>query len=279
MKKSLSTFREIIEDVSPKHYSIVLAIPVLFLVTGFLVWNIYLYNFGFVEDSLIRGKFILAGIVFYVITTLFFAFLMVIGFSFALIVKLVFNLISGLFGQELKNKILNFLRELFDFETFGNITGACVLFFIWLIIYTVYIFPMIPGVFGGGQPRSVSLVATADTLSILTSLGIQRGEGATYQTANLCIVHENEQGIYVLLGDRVIMLKNSLFEGFSALPGIKSVYEQNCILIAREWSIQGFVFSRLLIQTELQNIWRALKNEPQQYFSVVQQISTTSLEK
>ena len=65
---NFNTFVSLIEEISPKRYSVILVVPVIFLILGYLIWNIYLYTFGFIDNELIRGTFILVGFFFSLFT-------------------------------------------------------------------------------------------------------------------------------------------------------------------------------------------------------------------
>ncbi|MFA5841889.1 MAG: hypothetical protein WC835_02950 [Candidatus Paceibacterota bacterium] len=197
-----------IVEYSPDQYSIILVFPIVLLIAGFFVWNIYLYTLGFTNDDILRSRFILTGLLF----------LFVSFFVFRLILKKV------------------------------RVSIAIPLFFIWMVFYSVFLFPILPLFLGGGQPISLSLVATPENMKTLKSLSIQGGDGAPNQTENLCIAHEGSSGaVYVLRSDRVFLIDRSLFNGFGSLPGAKSyIIEPACIAYALSWSAQGLVSSLAL---------------------------------
>ena len=259
-----------------------MALPVFGLIFGFFIWNIYLFNFGFLEDELLKAKFILSGAIFLIVT-----------FSAVVFLILIYTLckISYKFlnwsREKLKNtkgvdKILLFLSKIPTWhfvEKAKVLMGqflkkeilylAYILFFLlWLVFYTIYLFPIEPALIGGGQPRSISLLTTSQNMQVLNSLGIVKGEGADYQTENLCLVHENSHSIYILRNDRVLMLDRSLIHGLGSLPGKKSIYEQDCIRLALSWSFQGYQVSKLLFVTSAKNLVRQLFGLPQIRFDI-----------
>jgi len=233
---SLKQIKKFIETYSPRAYSIILAAPVGVLILGFIIWNIYLYSFGSIEDEILRAKFILSGFTF-----------CVISYFLWRIAKFIVNIFSILLNKVIKYKE----KEKTGERGFRLIHALIAL--IWIFFYTLFIFPVIPVIFGGGQPRSLSLIATAESMSVLNSLEIQKGIGADYQTENLCIVHENSHAVYILREDRILSLDRSLFQGLGSLPGIKSFHEQQCIEYAYAWSVQGTFFSIILVFINIVN--------------------------
>mgnify|MGYP003393240357 CR=1 FL=1 len=188
----LTEFKETIEKYSPSHYSAILAVPVGLFILGFLIWNSYLYSFGFLGDEFLKGKFILAGVWFVIVSFFLLSVFLFVGslinFIFAVLnsflspflhFKRIGHLIqknkaiqtSFQFVTEIKN---NFLSTLF-----------LLLILIWFFFYTIYLFPIFPAFVGGGQPRSISLITDKDSLPTLQSLGIPLADGGTFQTENL----------------------------------------------------------------------------------------------
>lgn len=279
---------KLIEDYSPRKYSIVLALPVFGLIFGFFIWNIYLFNFGFLEEELLRAKFILSGAIFLIVTSIIVVFFILIYDAIIFLCKLSWKFLNWS-REKLKNakrvdKILLFLSKVpisYFCEKAKILMGQflkreifylayVLLFLFWLVFYTIYLFPIVPALVGGGQPRSISLLATSPNMQVLNSLGIVKGEGADYQTENLCVVHENSHSVYILRNDRVLMLDRSLIHGFGSLPGKKSIYEQDCIQYARSWSLQGYQVSKLLFITSITNLVRQLFGLSQIRFDIPQ---------
>lgn len=229
----------LIETYSPVRYSVLLGLPIFGLIVGFFIWNIYLSSLGFFEDELLRAKFILSGFLFFFVTLFLW-----------LLLRIVFKILFC-FKKE-KIKIPQFLFPLLGI--------------LWLMFYTIFLFPVLPNFIGGGQPRSLSLIAEEDNLKILNSLEIKLAGGATYQTENLCITHENSRTIYILRENRILALDKSLIQGFGSLPGIKSINEQMCIEYAQSWSRQGLIFSFILFRTSFTNLFRSILGKPEIYF-------------
>ncbi len=189
-----------LEEYSPKRYSLLLVVPIIFLIIGFFIWNIYLFSFGFLEGEILRAKFILTGLVFSIFTlyaSLVYKFtagaLNFLKKTFLAQVRFVVRFSSSFFplspflNREIK---LNFLMSI----TYWSIVGFLTTW--WFIIYVAYIFPIIPGSLGGGRPRALSLFADSEKMRMLNSIQVKVGDGADFQTENVCVVHENSQSIF-----------------------------------------------------------------------------------
>lgn len=221
-----------------------------------------------------KAKFILSGTIFLIVT-----FFIIIFFNLAYtIITLLFNVLYKIINwlrdklnKKWINNILSFLLKKIIFigeflKRFFLYPFYVLLFLFWLGFYVIYIFPVIPSLIGGGQPRSVSLLATLNGMEVLNSLEIKKGKGAYHQTENICLVHENSHSIYILRSDRVLVLDKSLTQGFASLPGKKSEYEQDCIELAFLMSMQGYKTSKLLFITSTKNLIRYFRGLPPIYF-------------
>lgn len=236
-----------IEESSPQRYSLLLAVPIIFLIVGFLIWNFYLFVLGFVEGEILRAKFITTGAFFAIFSFLVFTF-----FSFlADVIVLFIKWFARIYLKKTEWK----KRESRPNSGVQTIS----LFLLWFFIYTFGIFPSLPLVLGGGQPRSVALIANMEDIRTLSSIDIRLPEGSTVQTESLCVVHENSDGIYVLRNNRILMIKNSLYDGLVSLPGVvKFSNEQLCKRSIREWITQGMIFTLISLVTDVTNLFRAL---------------------
>mgnify|MGYP001595164768 CR=1 FL=1 len=223
-------------------------------ISGFLVWNFYLYTLGFIDDSFLQAKFILTGLTFCL--TSFFLFCLVY------LPGLLFRHIYHQYRQT--GFLSEYFSGSFEFYYKALLTGVgitCLL--LWMIIYSSVIFPYIPQLLGGGQPRAISFIVEEKSAEILNSFGIVLGEGEKYQTPpTLCIVHENSGLVFVALEDRILALYKSLLTGYVSLPGPKQQNEQKCIFIATEWSKKGLLFSLLLVETNFENLLLAVFDRP-----------------
>jgi len=277
-------FTRFIQKYSPSRYSLLLAIPAACLIFGFTIWNIYLFTFGFIEDEILRAKFILSGFFFLLASFIVFSYLNLIWSLIKWIIKLLFHLfifiiifsLNKLVWTEKAQFILQKIRGLagrFLYPGFKNlwdvIKPTLVIGFIilWIIFYTLFVFPIMPAVTGGGQPRALSII-TKSNADVVDSFGINLGDGADYQTVNVCVVHENSHYIYVLRNDRILAFDKSLIDGFVSLPGQKSVYEQSCIQQAYSWSKTGFWFSWILFKTSFGNLLREALGLPKIIFDI-----------
>jgi hypothetical protein len=246
-----------VEINSPKNYSIILIIPITLYIFGFLIWNTYLYSFGFSETEILKAQFITTGFAFFL-----FSFLLWLVIRVFIIFWLVLKRIIRLFLKSIdKFKI----TLPYDIKIFLSL---CIVLF-WMLFYVGYIFPILPQILGGGQPRSVSLISESK-MQVLNSLGIELGAGATHQTENLCIIHENERGIYVIREDRILMIERSLFQGFGSLGGERSVHEQHCIQYAIYGCRKGIYFSLMLLpKIQIKNLFAPIFGYDKEYFNIV----------
>lgn len=214
----LKNLIESIERYSPKNYSIILILPFFILTVGFLIWSIYLYSLGFIINDLIRTRFILTGILFVIITYVIYS-----------LIKIVYAKVGSSIGGN-NSKLLFFVF----------------LSFSWLLIYSILLFPKLPLVIGGGQPKALALIMNTEGIKLLRSFNFDLPEGAEYQTGNICLAYEGIENLIILREDRVISLDKSLVKGFINLPGINATHEQVCISFASQWSWKGFWASVLL---------------------------------
>ena len=148
-----------IEKYSPINYSIVLVLPVIFLIFGFLICNIYLYVFGFSESEILKAKFILSGLIFSLLTLGVLSILELIVSLINFFLKYVGHFLDFISSHSYsvsefrKNvqKFIFFLRHNIHIKVLliGNLFCFILL---WIFFYTLSIFPIIPSVLGGGQP-------------------------------------------------------------------------------------------------------------------------------
>ncbi len=169
---------------------------ILFFMTGFLVWNLFLSMLGFDEYAPVQTRFISTGMMFFLVTIVFY-----------FILKLLIIGISRVFHHR------------FSCALYWCIVW-CIVFVLWFLLYTLWIFPSIPAYLGGGYPRLVSIIATEQEIESLSKFGIEKGENSTIQTANLCIVYENNESVIVLRSNRILKLYKTNFKGFGSLPDL-----------------------------------------------------------
>lgn len=196
---------------------IVISLPIIFLVLGYIVWVPYLYLLGFSENEIIKPRFILTGI-----NLLFFIFILYIVFF---------------------KRIINFFWKI-------------IFWIFFLLSYLIVIFPIMPLFIGGGLPRALSIIADNQIMVQLNSLGISKGAGAEFQTENLCIAYEGSDSYLILREDRVLKI-DKIGIGLASLPGRKEIeWEPSCSLLAQSWLWNGFtgnikLASQLLINSIL----------------------------
>lgn len=181
---------------------------ILFFIIGFLIWNFFLSILGFDEYTSIQTRFILTGALFSLIPI-----------------------------------ILCYI--LLRFKHLSCLWFWLILFIIWFLVYTLFVFPLIPPSFGGGQPRLVSIIATEQEIENLSKFGIKRGDGSTIQTGNLCIAYENNEDIIILQPDRILKLNKINFKGFGSLPDLSIHSDTSCGHFVRDRWIASVLFSWL----------------------------------
>ncbi|MDQ5949217.1 MAG: hypothetical protein QG589_343 [Patescibacteria group bacterium] len=248
--------KQVIEKYSPKHYSIILAVPVVLLGLGFIIWSFYLYSFGFTGNELFQGQYIITGLVF-----------LLISLIITVLVIYVVNILEWI----AKKIPCTFISSSLERSIIQNIKIPFYIFVVltWFIFYISQLFPFIPFIMGGGQPRAFSLITTSENMKILKSFNINLGDGATYQTENLCLIYQDSKQIYIAREERVLTIDQSLIQGFASLPGPNSVLGQKCIDLASSWSQQGLYFGNLLLRTTMGNFFRKLIGKPKIYFDIV----------
>jgi hypothetical protein len=247
MPNKLQRIKKFLEDHSPEHYSLLLAAPVALLVVGFVIWNLYLYSFGFVVNELLRSQFILAGLFFLLITLALFGFLLDLHRLFNYFLRLL----------QTRFDFLKISSQ--DFEQFKNSAKPYLtigLLVIWCSFYLTNVFPYVPLYLGGGQPRAISLLMEKESMPMLASLGISLAEGASYQTVNLCVVYEDSQRLHILMSNRIVVLDKSDVKGMISLPGLSSLMEQDCTELAAAWTHIGIASGLHLFSVNVENVFR-----------------------
>jgi hypothetical protein len=194
---------------------------------GFLIWEVYLFCLGYVENNILQARFILTGLLFCLVSLVVYA--AVYGVVFVLFKLL--NFFVGYFNKKIPTPNL---KDPFLLIYIG---------FFWFLFYSVFLFSYIPLLIGGGQPHLLSLVTNDDGLKILKSLNIQQGTGAQYQLENACVAYENNEQIIILRNDRILSLslKGANIIGLVSLPGaVNLIYEPQCQILARDWVAIGY---------------------------------------
>jgi hypothetical protein len=134
---------------------------ILFYVTGFIVWNMYLSKFSFFEYDLLQTRFISA------------------GFTCLLVPIIAFLDLN--------------LRDLFLKQRFPL---QLIAYFFWILIYS-FLFPSIPQALGGSQPFAVSLIGSEEQILFLNQLNLESAQGSKVQTLPVCEIYSNNSTIIV----------------------------------------------------------------------------------
>jgi|CXWL01.1.fsa_nt_gi hypothetical protein len=179
----------------------ILAISVALSISfGFVIWSYYLEKLGFTSDTVFQSRFILTGAVFILSYTVPFYFLHLL-------------ILSSSRNFSLNLKILAHLLIFFVAFTF-------------LIQFFMQNLYLLPQWFGGAPPRVVSLIASVEDTDFFQKFGIAKGSGSDVQTANLCLLHEDDSYVILMLNDRILSLNKNMIKGFGSLPSIEADIQQ-----------------------------------------------------
>jgi hypothetical protein len=198
---------------------------------GFIVWYFYLSMLGFSQFDVVQIRYILTGLlVVFSLLTISLPILMFAQITVWICRVIIFlshflpnNLIISL--KDLRSKIRTKFKKTIDFFSLFKVApsirymwdalGYIFLCALFLIIFTLMAFPLIPSQFGGGQPKVIAFIGDENTLQWFGDFGIPI---INKQTDNLCVVYENTDVVILALKDRVLELEKKLFVGKSSIP-------------------------------------------------------------
>ncbi len=180
-------------DKKGSKYFVTLAM--LFYVLGTAIFNIYLRSLGVSEFDLVKLRYALVGFTFTALT---------------LLVPLSIFFLRKLFHHIKKTKLTDRMNELFSKRL--EITIG-VLLIPWLIVYALYLFPLISSGFGGAKPILARLIGKIEDIKGINELiAFETGvpveklpfERATEDSdlavgANVMILDRNTSRIFLLL--------------------------------------------------------------------------------
>jgi hypothetical protein len=143
---------------------------------------------------------------------------------------------------------------------FNYLDGIYISFclFIWLILYSVLLFPLLPGGIGGGQPMFLSLFINSDATKSLNSIEIHRGEGALFQTESVCVAYQDDNEVIILRKNRILSLnlKETGINGLISLPGyVNNIGEPQCQKLALDWALTGYQSLIQNFRSEFSLLW------------------------
>lgn len=195
---------------------------------GFFIWNMYLNQFGFIENSLIQTRFILTGAMFFGVhifrvIPLFikqdYLILLVPILTFAVYYIVYYSKLSSRWLLKLRSKKDKFFYGLFSVSIY---LSAIVVLLYLLKFYALNIFPFIPLYTGGAAPRVVSLLTDEKQIEYFQNFNIpvssNSGTKKPVQTANLCVGYENDESILLLLPDRILSVQKKYIKGIGSIP-------------------------------------------------------------
>ncbi len=114
--------------------------------------------------------------------------------------------------------------------------SVILLSFFILGIYSLVIFPFIPRELGGGAPRVMSLIGSTEQIQYLGKFAIPIA--SEVQTAQLCVLYEDQDNIILILTDRVISVKKEDFKGYVSLPSVQILVQKiECSLLTISYTI------------------------------------------
>ena len=158
-------------------------------VLGFLVWNIYLSQFGIFESNFLQTRYLSSGI---------------LGLIFISFVVLFFLTIIRLINRIKAKKSNNQITDIFSIKKMIMIEVSVMTFIILFLLFVLFIFPQIPQYFGGAAPVSASLIGSAEQMHFLENFNVDlvpNAEGKeAVQTYPMCILYQNQD--YILIGVR-----------------------------------------------------------------------------
>ena len=148
--------QHVIDVVSNRFAFSVLAVYAI----GFIVWNTYLLSFGFFEFNIVQLRFISSGLLF----LLPLAILSCLSFA-----------VSG-------SRTVKFI-----------LTAVSIL--VWLFLFIIVIFPVVPQSFGGARPIPTTIIGTTEQIEYLLNFNIttaDNGEKLPVQTKPVCLIYQNQ---------------------------------------------------------------------------------------
>lgn len=170
---------EIAFDFFQKKYVGIVAVAYL---VGFVSWNYLLSRFGFFEYNLLATRFLSAGIAFSLVAFFIFVLMFFIG-----IVLTKFNFLK--------------IDQTLTFQLRGTILATM----LFIPIFILFIFPVLPVYLGGGKPFSVSIIGSAEQMSYLTNFNIELEENAgksKVQTKLLCQIYQNAEFTIFIIANK-----------------------------------------------------------------------------
>jgi hypothetical protein len=151
---------------------------------GFFIWNVYLSFFGASEYNFLQTRFLLTGIV----AVLFLSFPLFIGYVMYCFLREMIMKIDKIQRQKVKiTKIKIYFFSLF--------------FSLFLGLYIMVIFPLIPQSFGGAKPTVASLLGSPDQMKFVENFNLTLSANSNgkepVQTQSVCILYQNNDHILI----------------------------------------------------------------------------------
>lgn len=129
----------------------VVPLSALSYILGTLIFNTYFYNLGISEFDLIKLRYMLVGVMFVVLTGGF------LGLLYSLK-----KLVTRNRSEENQDRATKKFRIIE--------ISLLVLFLPWVVVYALYLFPLLPSAFGGAKPEFVRLIGEEETMRQLNEM-------------------------------------------------------------------------------------------------------------
>jgi hypothetical protein len=173
-------------------FTLLTCVGILSFALGFVVWSIYLQSLGFLTKDLFQPVFIYSGLAF----------------------AIVYTACAATWSKLLKKP---------------HPKAATICSLLLLFLYSLLLFPFIPGAFGGGAPRAFAIVGTPAQIEYLNNFAIK--SASPIQTEQLCVAYEDEKQIVLVLNDRILSLNKEEYGDFVSLPSVEwNMFKFGCSL-------------------------------------------------
>ncbi|MCF7905807.1 hypothetical protein K9L63_01295 [Candidatus Gracilibacteria bacterium] len=212
--------REIDEYLEKKGAKYFVTLTMIFYVVGTAIFNIYLRSLGISEFDLLKLRYVFIGFTFVLLSS---------------VLPILFLLIRKWLNSRKVKKPTKRAHELFK-KRFDLILWIA--FVPWMVVYSLYIFPLIPSGFGGSKPVLARLIGQIDDIQGINELiAFETGvpveklpfERATESSelavgANVMILDRNTDRIFLLLTkDLYLSSTSNLAKSLIESGGAKNV--------------------------------------------------------
>ena len=167
---------------------------------GFCVWNTYLALLGFTQYDPFQLRYILTGVLYLIVL------LGLLG-----VIATILFLVDLLFE---KSSFEDKCRQIVTSKSIWVLIGLP------LILLLAIFLPFIPSYYGGGEPRTISLIAEPEFIDFIEELEVP--SFYSKQTDLLCLLYENDNVVIIMLAGRLLEIDKSNLIGKSSIPSVES---------------------------------------------------------